>query len=357
MTSPVADLTLRQDGAQGRGAGGRPIMREVAERAGVALSSVSRVLSGHPDVSPVMRNRVLDAVAALNYQPDLLAQSLRTGETRTIGFLVADISNPLMSRVAVGAEVTLRESGYAMLLTNSFNEPGLDAKHVRLFQQRRVDGLLLSLSDETDADLVAVLKRLGLPAVLVDRQMQGVPFASVVNDHAAGIKAAVAHLFELGQRHIALVNDSRSVRPARERAGALRRACRGLPGVTSVVRSVTLQPEAAYRATRELLGGEKPPSALIAGSNQILVGVLRALRDLGLSFPDDVSLATCDEFPFSDHLAITTISRDTRELGAVAARLLLEQLAGGPARRVVLPTFLRVTDSCGPPNKRRALVI
>jgi LacI family transcriptional regulator len=331
-------------------------MREVAERAGVALSSVSRVLSGHPDVSPVMRNRVLDAVAALNYEPDLLAQSLRTGETRTIGFLVADISNPLMSRIAVGAEVTLRKSGYAMLLSNSFNEPGLDATHVRLFQQRRVDGLLLSLSDETDADLVTVLERLDLPAVLVDRQIQRVPFASVVNDHAAGIRAAVAHLFELGQRSIALVNDSRSVRPARERAAALRRACRGLPGVTCVVRSVALHPEAGYLATKELLLSDNPPTALIAGSNQILVGVLAALRDLGLSFPDDISLATCDDFPFSDHLAITTIFRDTRQLGEVAAALLLEQLTGGPSRRVVLPTFLRTTDSCSSPNKRRALV-
>jgi LacI family transcriptional regulator len=352
----MGNVTPRAEAAPKRGPGGRPIMREVAERAGVALSSVSRVLSGHPDVSPVMRNRVLDAVAALHYQPNLLAQSLRTGETRTIGFLVADISNPLMSAIAVGAEVMLRKSGYAMLLTNSFNEPGLDARHVRLFQQRRVDGLLLSLSDEAGVDIVAALEGLDLPAVLVDRQVHGMLFASVVSDHKAGIRAAVTYLFELGHRHIALINDNRNVRPSRERANALRRACRGLPGMTVAVRSVALRPQAGYLATKELLAGDGPFTALIAGSNQILVGVLPALRDLGMSFPADVSLVTCDDFPFSDYLAVTTVSRDTRELGEVAAGLLLEQLAGGPARRVVLPTSLRVTDSCAPPAKRRALV-
>jgi LacI family transcriptional regulator len=332
----------------------RPVMREVAERAGVAMSSVSRVLSGHPDVSPLMRNRVLDAVAALNFQPDRLAQSLRTGETKTVGFLVADISNPLMSQIALGAEVQMRKAGYAMLLTNSFNETDLDVAHMQLLQQRRVDGLLLSLSEETDPQVNEVLDRLDVPAVLVDRQILGSSFASVVSDHASGIEDAVALLAGLGHQRIGLVNDNRNVRPSRERANALRRACRNIPGLRGTVRSVALSPEHGYQATKDLLAGDDAPTALIAGGNQTLVGVLLAIRELGLSFPEDVSLVTCDDFPFSDYLAITTISRDSREIGRVAARLLLEEIGGKPARRVVLPTALRITDSCAPPATRRA---
>jgi len=333
----------------------RPVMREVAERAGVAMSSVSRVLSGHPDVSPLMRNRVLDAVAALNYQPDLLAQSLRTGETMTVGFLVADISNPMMSQIALGAEVRMRQAGYAMLITNSFNEIALDIQHLRVLQQRRIDGLLLSLSDESDPELKEVLERLDVPAVLVDRQVNGAHFSSVVVDHAGGIQAAVAHLAGLGHRRIVLVNDNRNVRPFRERSNALRKACRSIPGMRGSVRSAALAPDHSFQAAREVLSGPDAPTAIIAGSNQILVGVLRAIRELGLSFPDDVSLVTFDDFAFSDYIPITTISRDALEVGRVASSLLLEQIGGEPPRRVVLPTGLRITDSCAPPKKQRAV--
>ncbi|HLB03886.1 MAG TPA: LacI family DNA-binding transcriptional regulator, partial [Gaiellaceae bacterium] len=123
-------------------------MREVADLAGVAMSSVSRVLSNHPDVSPSMRERVLLAVEELGYKPNLLAQGLRRRETLSVGFVVGDISNPLLARIVMGAEAALREGGYSMLLTNSEGNPDLDAEHVLLFEQRRVDGLMLSTASE-----------------------------------------------------------------------------------------------------------------------------------------------------------------------------------------------------------------
>src|SRR5690606_16311322 len=121
----------------------RASMREVADRAGVAMSSVSRVLSGHPDVSAGMRERVMAVVAELGYQPDLLAQSLRRRATRSVGFVVGDIANPLLAEIVKGGERALRDGGYSMLLTDSENEPARDADHMRLLEQRRVDGLML----------------------------------------------------------------------------------------------------------------------------------------------------------------------------------------------------------------------
>jgi hypothetical protein len=112
------------------------------------MSSVSRVLSGHPDVSRAMQERVLAAVAELAYEPDLLAQSLRRQETMTIGFAVGDISNPLFAEIAAAAETRLRAAGYSMLLTNSEARAELDAAHIALLAQRRVDGIILSVSDE-----------------------------------------------------------------------------------------------------------------------------------------------------------------------------------------------------------------
>ena len=332
----------------------RPVMKEVADRAGVALSSVSRVLNGHPDVSDVMRNRVLDAVAALGYEPDMLAQSLRTGATMTVGFLVGDISNPLMSQIALGAETELRSSGYSTMLTNSINDPELDVQHLRLFQQRRVDGLLLSLSDEASPEINAALERLEVPGVLVDRQIDGSRFAAVLSDHASGIQAAVNHLVRLGHTRIGMVNGNPNVRPSRERATALRKACRSASGVSAVVKASAFSSEHGYQATLDMLRAADAPTAVIAGSNQILVGVLRALRELNLAVPGDISLITCDDIPLAEFLtpAITTVSRDFGAMGHLAAELLLDQLAGGAARTEVLPTGFRATESCAAPRHR-----
>lgn len=332
-------------------------MKAVAERAGVALSSVSRVLSGHPDVSPVMRNRVLDAAASLGYEPDLLARSLRSGATMSIGFVVGDISNPLLSHVALGAEVQLRAAGYSMVLANSVNDPALDAEHIKLFWQRRVDGLLLSLADEGAAETTAALSRGKSPCVLVDREVPLDDVSAVLSDHSAGTSDAVNHLIELGHKRIALVNGNPRVRPARQREVALRRACRAHSGVVATVRSGAFSPEHGEAATESLLGAGEPPTAIIAGSNQILVGCLRALRRAGVVVPRDLSLVTCDDVQLSEFLTppIATISRDPGEMGRAAADLLLERIAGQPPQNVTLPVGFRPTDSCAPPptKKRR----
>lgn len=327
-------------------------MRQVADRAGVAMSSVSRVLSGHPDVSPAMRDRVMAAVEDLGYEPNMLAQMLRRGATRTVGFVVGDISNPLLAQIALGAEVALREAGYAMLLTNSVNEAKLDATHIKLFQQRRVDGLLLSVADETSQDTITALQRVPKPCVLIDRDLAlDEPASAVRSDHQAGITAAVEHLVALGHRQIALVAGSPHVRPTRERVAAIEEATAAHRGVRCQVRSGAFTETHGSAATRELLDGRRPPTALIAGGNQILVGVLRELAARGLRIPADISVVTCDDVPLAEFLspALATVSRDPYAMGASAAQLLLARLGGGEPRAVTLPTTFRPAGSCAPP--------
>lgn len=328
-------------------------MQEVADRAGVALSSVSRVLSGHPDVSDVMRNRVIDAVAALGYEPNLLAQSLRRGASMTVGFVVGNISNPLLAEIGLGAETGLRAAGYSMLLANSMDDADLDRAHIRLFAQRRVDGLLLSPASETSRATLSTLNHIALPGVMVDRGTAATPsMSAVLTDHAGGITAAVEHLVAVGHRRIALVNGNADVRPARERAATLRRVCRRFGGVTGIVRSGAFTTVHGAAATAALLDQQDPPTAIIAGSNQILVGVLGTLRDRGITVPDDISLVTCDEVPLSEFVRppLTTIHRDPQLMGSIAAELLLELLAGGAPRTVTLPTSFRATESCALPR-------
>ncbi len=331
-------------------------MREVAEAAGVAMSSVSRVLSGHPDVSDAMRARVMAAVEELGYTPDMLAQSLRRRATLSIGFVAGDISNPLMASIVKGAEGELRRSDYSMLLTNSEGDPVRDAEHIRLFEQRRVDGLILSLAREDHPDLLAALADTDTPRVVIDRHLPPeVGASSVLSDHRSGMRAAVGHLLDLGHRRIGLIL-GRPVRPARERLRGLEEAYadRGLPG-TFVVSEGVLSPQHGRDATRRLLDDPQPPTAIITGGNQLLAGTISELQARGLRVGADVSIVSCDTISTTElhQPPIAVVRRDTVELGRRAAELLLRRLDGAAApESVTLPTEFVPRASCAPPPAR-----
>lgn len=334
---------------------GRPDIRQVAKKARVAISSVSRVISGHPDVSPKMRERVQAAVKALGYEPDILAQSLRSGSTRTVGFLIGDISNPLFAEIALGAELALHEARHAMLIVNSLGAATDDAAQLRLLRQRRVDGFLLSLSDETHPETIQQLNTAGKPFVLIDRELSAIPSSAVLSDHGPGMRAAVAHLIELGHRRIGLIAGGRTVLPTYARADALLAACSAHRGVRALVEYGTYSADHGEATAEAFLSQRDPPTALIAGGNQILAGVLRTIRRRRLRIPEDVSLITCDRTPLSEFLEppLATIERDTRELGRRAAQLFLEVLQGAAPQRIALPVAFDPGQSCGPPRNTR----
>lgn len=343
-------------------------MREVADLAGVAMSSVSRVLSGHPDVSPAMRQRVMAAVESLGYQPDLLAQSLRRRETLSVGLVVGDVSDPPQAQVALGAESALRARGYTMLLANSEHEPALDASHVRRFQQRRVDGMLLSLAAEDDPQTLAPLDAGETPIVLVDCELRGALGSrarAVLSDHRAGMRDAVGHLLDLGHRRIGLVLGP-PLRGSRERVAGVEEAyeSRGLAPAWAVVED-QLGARDGRAATESLLDAAEPPTALVAAGEQLLAGALTELRQRGLRVGADLSLLACDESPLTQlhEPPIAVVRRDADALGRRAAELLLGQIApqedpgrrrttGAPAT-VVLPTEFVARPSCAPPGGQR----
>jgi LacI family transcriptional regulator len=330
-------------------------MRAVADRAQVAMSSVSRVLSQHPDVSAAMRERVLAAVEELGYRPDMLAQGLRRGATYSVGFLVGDVTNPLLAAIVKGAESELRDRGYSVLLANSERDVSIEREHLQLFAQRRVDGLILSLATEDDPETLEVLRDIEAPSVMLDRDVPGAPDASLVlTDHRVGMRDAVGHLLDLGHRRIGLVTGA-ELRPTRERIAGAREAyaARRLPDGLSVMPGDFTSDHGA-RSADELLDAAEPPTALVAGGNQILIGILRALQRRGLAFPSDVSLVTCDDTEITTVLQppISAVSRDYPEVGTTAARLLLRRLGGRDAgpETITLPTRFLARASCAPPR-------
>ena len=329
----------------------RPRINDVAQLAGVSVSSASRALTGHPDVSRRMLERVKEAARQLGYQPDELAQGLRTGRSGTVGFVVGDISNPTLSPVVLAAEVELRSSGRTVIITNSELDPARDAEHIGLLRRRRAEGLLLSLSDDQFPATAAAVVDSGLPTVLIDRELKGAPECSaVLLNHEVGLEAAVRHTRQLGHTRIGLIMGRDTIRPNRERKRVLLRTA-AHQGMTAVIADGGVSDVEVAAAAATLLDLVDPPTVLIS-SGQVLPGVLRALRHRHLAVPEDISLITCDDIPLAEFLdpPMATIERDLAEVGRAAARLLVDRLDGGSGQLVTVPTGFSPRASCAAPR-------
>ena len=330
----------------------RVTIREVAAKAEVALSSVSRALSGHPDVSDEMRKRVKEIADELGYEPNLVAQSLRSGVTRTIGFVVRDINNPMFALLARSCENELRRNGYSMILVNSDGSIENENRNFSLLRRRRVDGIIASLVSEDSPYLIKNLDSPRSPIVLLDREVKGISASAVLADHAAGVHEAVTHLIKAGHREIAFITGSNNVYPTRNR----------LQGFTKAFEDakLKLQPdlmaiggfdaEYALSHARILLHRNPSPTAILAGGHGALMGVSRALKEKKITMGKEIAFIALDQLPylevFSDN--ISTVYRDTEAIGREAARLILEGIDGEKPRVSLIETqFIERASSQG----------
>jgi LacI family transcriptional regulator len=325
-------------------------IREVAERAGVAISSVSRVLSGHSDVSPHMRDVVMAAVTDMGYQPDVLARGLRSRKTQSIGYVVSTISNPVLAEIITGAEGRLKTLGYSLLITNSAGQPEYDVPNIRHLLRRRVDGLILSLSREDNAATTQAICELDTPFVLVDRDPPaGMKAWTVSNDHYSGMAAATRHLVDLGHRNVAVIIGGPRL-PARLRSAGVEDVLREVRGTQCRVVDGDFSIDHGIAATRRILRDWPACTAIVAGGNLILQGALLALHDQGIVVGAGMSVVGCDDLAISElhDPPIAVVRRDTRRLGMAAADAIMAALQGAEPEAMVLPTEFVARASCAP---------
>ncbi|MCB0064696.1 MAG: LacI family DNA-binding transcriptional regulator [Caldilineaceae bacterium] len=325
-------------------------IRDVARQAGVSISSVSRALSDHPHVSATLRRRVEAAAQALGYQPDFLAQRLRRGDTASVGFLVGAISNPIMADIYTSSSNILAQAGFATLLSCSQNQPESDQRYLQFFAQRQVSGLILSTAADGPDVTGDLLTTLNIPTVMLDRAPHPSPVISAVqSDHTTGIQQAVQHLWEQGHRRIALIGGAEHFFPAAARLTAYEQSLHALGQKPdrALIHSVGMGREVGYRAVQTLLQLATPPTAIIAGGNLILAGVLRALHEHTLIIGRDIALIGCDDTELTRlHTPpITVIARDLALLGETAGKLLLAAMQQQGGETVMLPTHLCIRSS------------
>jgi LacI family transcriptional regulator len=324
-------------------------MRDVAERAGVSLKTVSRVINEEPGVAGPTAERVVAAIADLGFQRNDLARSLRQGRSSsTIGLVIEDMGNPFYSAIAQAVEAAAADRGRMLITSSCEEDPDRERALVQALLRRRVDALLLVPASD-DHSYLAREAGDGTPVVFLDRPPGGVDADTVLLDNCGGARNAIEHLLAQGHRRIAYVADPGRLYTASERLRGFREALAdaGVEVDSELVRLDTHSAELAEDVVRELLAlaPDRRPTAIFTGNNRHTVGALRALRGL----EHEVALVGFDDFELADLLVMptTVVRHDSQELGRHAAELAFMRLDGrdGPPRRVVVPTELVIRGS------------
>jgi LacI family transcriptional regulator len=328
-------------------------LHEVARRAGVSAMTVSRVVNGRGSVDSETRQRVEEAIQALDYVPNRIARGLISQKTQTIGIIVPDIVNPFFAPVVRGAESAARKAGYRVLLCNSEGDLRLEREYIEDLVAHRVEGLLLAPASDRSRSSILSLLRGGFPLVLIDRALPDADCDLIVSDNVQGARRLIEHLIAIGHREIAHVSDAEDTSTGRERLRGYREALEaaGIPFQPELVIRTTVDRIGGYRAAQEILARNPLPTAIFAVNNMTAVGTMEALRERNLSVPKDMGLVCFDDV---EHLAVlspilTVIDQPAETFGSLGVQLLLERMTGkanSRPRRIILQTDLIVRQSC-----------
>lgn len=336
---------MSQGGTGQASDGGRPTMRDVAALAGVAITTVSRVVRGVPTVDPVLAAKVQQAADKLGYRPNLTASNLRRlgGRTAMIGMLVEDAANPFSAALIRSVENAARERGIQVLVGSLDEDPVRERELAESLINRRVDGLVVVPAGQDHSYLIRE-RRAGTALVFVDREPRLLDADAVVADNRRGGMTAVEHLMAAGHRRIAYLGDRLSIQTAAQRFEGYLHALEvaHIEVDERIVHHDLRSVEEAVRATEALLDLADPPTALFTSQNLVTIGAARALLDLGLSA--SVALIGFDDFPMADVFrpGITVLAQDIDVIGRKAAEILFRRLDGDESttETVVVPTRL-----------------
>ncbi|QDT89659.1 LacI family DNA-binding transcriptional regulator [Gimesia algae] len=316
----------------GKSANKSVTLKEVAEAAGVSVSTASRALSGKAEacrISSATEQTVLDAAKKLQFSPSLLARSLRSQQTKLLGVVLPNVANPFFAAIAREITLAAEADGYSVLLTDSQENIAVEVRLVEQLQARQIEGLVVCPVGMEEAHLCQ-LARQKLPLVLIDRGFANKDLVTVTSDHRSGASMAMNELLEAGHRTIGVLQGMPETLPNRERLTGLKESLEsyGLDFDPSLIVGHHFDEASGYQAALHLLSTRPEITALFAFSNQNALGALRAAAERGRSIPEDLSLIAFDDFPFAAYLAapLTSVRQDVKQLGQVAARLLLEQI-------------------------------
>lgn len=313
-------------------------IKEVAERAGVSVGTVSNVLNRPELVSATTRQRVVSAIDELGFVRNEAARSLRAGRSRTVGLVVLDVGNPFFTDVGRGVEEVVEEHGSVLTFCNSGEDLTRQGRHLDHLEEQRVQGLLITPVDAADPRLDQLVER-GVPVVLVDRNSGRDDRCSVAVDDVRGGTLAAEHLVEQGHLCIAFVGGPLELRQVAERQAGAQEVVAGSRGCEPllVVSTSSLTVAAGRLAGEQLaaLPRGTRPTGVFCGNDLLALGVLQALTTAGLGVPKDMAIVGYDDIDFAAAAAVplSSVRQPREELGRAAADLLFDELEKGASHR------------------------
>jgi len=331
-------------------------MRQIAARAGVSIGTVSHVINETAAVKPKLRDRVLEAIRSLGYQPSALARGLRRNQTSMLGMVIPDITNPFFPGVVRGVEDVAYKRSFRVILCNADNDPSKEASYVRELRSYHIAGLLIIPAASADiANHLRAYTSASVPVVCIDRVPDGWKGDAVLVANEEGSYLATRHLIQMGHQRLAVITGPLKLHNAAERLKGFTRALSeaDLSAGPEFVQEAGFDTPSGYQAAVRLLRMLPRPTAIFACNDLMAFGALQAARELGLRCPEDVSIAGFDSLEFTNLTdpSLTSVYQPGYQVGATAARLLLERIDGlrSAPRKVLLPTELKRRNSVAPP--------
>jgi DNA-binding LacI/PurR family transcriptional regulator len=331
-------------------------IRDVAQRAGVSISTASRALNNKPDVNKEVRQRVLTAADELHYSANVHARVLGGGRSRTLGLIIASTSAAFLNTVVSGILDTVAAQRYSIIVHSTDDDPQRELQAYRQLRAERVVGLLVT-SVQSGSEPLRRLQEEGTPFVLVNRRLDDLDCDYVIGDLQDGVQQIIAHLVGLGHRRIAFIGGRPERFPVRERWLGYRQGLEthGIPYDPALVPAWDEAMDTVAACIRRLMANPAPPTAIVSYNDWIAPAVLQALSEAGYRTPEDVSVVGYDDLPIARFLMppLTSMTQPGYEIGQAGANILFERLRYDPdkpwtTRRVLFKSALAVRQSTGP---------
>jgi len=324
-------------------------MKEIAKKLGVSVSTVSRAMKDSPELHPDTKKRIVEMAKSMNYQYNLLAQSLRISRSKVLGVIVPELTSHFFSSNISGIQDTAYKRGYNIMICQSNESFEQEKANIKTLVSSQVDGLLISLSRETKTyeHLQDIYDR-GIPFIMFDRVTEEIPVSKITVDDAHGAYLVVKHLLEQGCRKIAYFSGPEDLYISKKRKEGYLEALAeyGIPEKDSKVYFTDLTPEMNRKVTLEMLESGDLPDAIFAMIDPVAVDVMIVLKEKGIKIPDQIALAGFTNNPTSAVVepSLTTVSQPGYEMGQLAANHLLDQLeeivSDDPQSFVLLTTLV-----------------
>jgi LacI family transcriptional regulator len=335
-----------------------PTLSEVARKAGVGTTTVSRVINGGDRVDPKTLARVLRVIETLRYTPNQAARILKGGRTRTVGFIIPSIADPFFSSCAEAVQTIARANDSLLTVMATQNDPHAEIEGVNVLMRHRAEGLIIAPANWQSPALRNALQQITMPVVAMDRPISGSTVPSVVADNFDGAQMATRHLLEHGYKRIVCLTGETTLYTIRERIRGYREAMESA-GRPCVLDTSIKDYKSAEYAIESMFAAANPPDALLTLKNSTTIHTFEALQKHNIAIPDCVAVLGYDDFELAATLrpSISVVQQPIEEIGRIAAELLFERLldpqsSDRPAGRVrpqqiQLKTRLIRRSSCG----------